>query len=112
MKKQKTLYDLIDYLQIKIVGLQYLELQYKNKKPGELWELNTEENSRFIQEYTFMLSMIKDMPEAEKIKHVIRTPARLSEMSFEMMSEELRKQALKEELKNKKAIENELKKYK
>ena len=59
-----------------------------------------------------MLSMIKDMPEAEKIKHVIRTPARLSEMSFEMMSEELRKQALKEELKNKKAIENELKKYK
>ena len=112
MKKQKTLYDLIDYLQIKIVGLQYLELQFKNKKPGELWELNTEQNSRFIQEYTFMLSMIKDMTEEEKIKHVIRTPARLSEMSFEMMSEELRKQALKEELKNKKAIENELKKYK
>jgi len=112
MKKKKTLYDLIDYLQIKIVGLQYLELQYKNKKAGELWELNTEENSRFIQEYTFMLSMIKEMPEAEKIKHVIKTPSRLSEMSFEMMSEELRKQALKEELKNKKAIENELKKYK
>jgi len=112
MKKKKTLYDLIDYLQIKIVGLQYLELQFKNKKAGELWELNTEENSRLIQEFTFMLSMIKEMKEAEKIKHVIKTPSRLSEMSFEMMSEELRKQALKEELKNKKAIENELKKYK
>ena len=112
MKKEKTIYDLIDYLQIKIVGLQYLELQFKNKKAGELWELNTEENSRLIQEFTFMLSMIKEMKEAEKIKHVIRTPARLSEMSFEMMSEELRKQALKEEMKNKKAIENELKKYK
>ena len=111
MKKEKTLYDLIDYLQIKIVGLQYLELQYKNKKAGELWELNTEENSRFIQEFTFMLSMIKDMPEAEKIKHVIKTPSRLTEMSFEMMSEELRKQALKEEMNNRKAIENELKKY-
>ncbi|MCK4884415.1 MAG: hypothetical protein KAS30_06070 [Candidatus Diapherotrites archaeon] len=112
MKKPKDLYDLIDYLQIKIISLQYLELQHKNKKAGELWELNTEENSRFIQEYIFLLSMIKEMPEAEKIKHVIKTRSRLSEMSFEMMSEELRKQALKEELKNKKAIENELKKFK
>ena len=30
----------------------------------------------------FYASMIKDMPEAEKIKHVIRTPARLSENVF------------------------------
>ncbi len=111
MKKQKTLFDLIDYLQIKIVGLQYLELQFKNKKAGELWELNTEENSRFIQEYTFLLSMIKDMTEAEKIKHVIKPLSKLTEIAEKMQSEELRKQALKEELKNKKAIENELKKF-
>lgn len=100
MKKQKTLYDLIDYLQIKIVGLKSLEIEYKNKKAGELWELNTEENSRFIQEYTFLLSMIKEMPEAEKIKHVIKPLSKLTEIAEKMQSEELTKQALKEELKN------------
>ena len=87
MKKPKDLYDLIDYLQIKIISLKSLEIEYKNKKAGELWELNTEQNSRFIEEYIFLLSMIKEMPEAEKIKHVIKTPSRLSEISAEMMSE-------------------------
>lgn len=95
MTKQKTLSDLVNYLETKIIGLKYLELQHKNKKPCELWELNTEGNSRFIEEYTFLLSFIKQLPEADKIN-----------------SEELRKEALKSELENKKAIENELKKYK
>ncbi len=111
MKKEKTLYDLIDYLQIKIVGLQYLELQHKNKKAGELWELNTEENSRFIQEYIFIISMIKEMPEAEKIKHVIKPLSKLSAMADNMLSNELKERALKEELKNRKSINSELKKH-
>jgi hypothetical protein len=111
MKKKKNIYDLVYYLETKIVGLKYLELQALNKKAGELWELNTEENSRFIQEYTFLLSMIKEMSEAEKIKHVIKPISKLTEIAEKMQSEELRKQALKEELKNRKAIENELKKH-
>jgi hypothetical protein len=121
MKKKKNIYDLVYYLETKILSLQYLELQALNKKAylelqalnkkaGELWELNTEENSRFIQEYTFLLSMIKEMSEAEKIKHVIKPISKLTEIAEKMQSEELRKQALKEELKNRKAIENELKK--
>ena len=111
MKKKKNIYDLVYYLETKILSLQYLELQALNKKAGELWELNTEENSRFIQEYNFLLSMIKELPEAASIKNLIRSPSKLSSMADNMLLNELKEKALKEELKNRKAIENELKKH-
>ena len=90
MKKKKTLYDLIDYLQIKIISLKFLELQHKNITTG--WELNTEENTRFMKEYIFLISMIKEMTEAEKFKSFIIKPSKLSEIAEKMHSEELRKQ--------------------
>ena len=111
MKKEKTLYDLVSYLEVKIVSLQYLELIYSKKKPGEVWVLDIEENKRFIQEYTFLLSFIKELPEAGIIKNLIRSPSKLSAMADNMLSNELNKRALKEELNNKKAINSELKKH-
>ena len=111
MKKQKTLYDLVSYLETKILSLQYLELIHSKKKAGEVWQLDTEENKRFIEEYIFLLSMIKELPEAAAIKNLIRSPSKLSEMADNMLSNKLKEEALKEELKNRKAINSELKKH-
>ena len=111
MKKEKTIYDLVSYLETKILSLQYLELIHSKKKAGEVWVLDTEENKRFIEEYTFLLSFIKELPEAAAIKNLIRSPSKLSAMADNMLSNELKERALKEELKNRKAINSELKKH-
>lgn len=111
MKKEKTIYDLVSYLEVRIIGLQWLELQQKNKKPGETWEVNIKENNRFIEEYNFLLSFIKELPEAEVIKSIIRSPSELKEISDNMLSKKLRAEALQAEIENRKAINNELKKH-
>lgn len=111
MKKQKSIFGLVSYLETKILSLQYLELIYSKKKPGEVWVLDIEENKRFIQEYTYILSFISELPEAAEFKNLIKSPSKLLEMAENMLSNELKERALKEELKNRKAIENELKKH-
>tara|TARA_R110002096_G_scaffold50081_1_gene131843 strand:+ start:893 stop:1246 length:354 start_codon:yes stop_codon:yes gene_type:complete len=110
MKKEKTLYDLVSYLEVKILGLKWLELQHKNKKAGEFWELDKKENDRIIEEFTFLLSFIKELPEAAIIKNLIRSPSEISEIADNMLSDKLRSEALLLEIENRKAINSELKK--
>jgi len=111
MKKQKSIFGLISYLETKILSLQYLELIYSKKKAGEVWFLDIEENKRFIEEYTYLLSFISELPEAAEVKNLIKSPSKLSEMADNMLSNKLKEEALKEELKNRKAINSELKKH-
>ena len=88
-----------------------MELIYSKKKAGEVWFLDIEENKRFIEEYTYLLSFISELPEAAEVKNLIKSPSKLSEMADNMLSNKLKEEALKEELKNRKAINSELKKH-